>query len=265
LLAIPRDETVELFDGRTGAASNAALDTPSPLRSVALSPDERWLATGHADNRVRVWNLATRALAVDHRFDDIFDAALDVNAVAFAPDGGRLAASTGEIAYLDVLEVPSGTVLRHFGWSGGHFGEPFELRWSRDGARLWFPFVCGSMPCDEMVFDARAACPKWRGRSPRVSRAGIGIATTLGGVLALDTGSLRCLWYRPILGRDGELVQTPAGYFTATVAQLDGLAIHADTIGGSPSPSLLDVAADSFDPKRVRASCAGVRLSLPRF
>ena len=264
LLAIPHESTIAFFDGSTGAATNQELTTPARVFSVAFSPDERWLATGHSDNRVRLWDLTTRELVFDHHFDDIFDAEMNINAVAFSPDGAMLAASTGEYSYLDVLRVPSGDVVRHYEWGGGHFGEPYELRWNLDGTRLWYPFVCGGMPCDEMVFDGRAAGLKYRGRSPRISRTGIGIATTLGGVLALDTAGGRCLWYRPNLGRDGDIVQAPTGYFAASVERLHDIVFDVDPAPATPAPAVLDLAADLFDPKRLRASCAGVPLLVPR-
>lgn len=74
----------ELMTGYVSAASGTAID------SVALSPDQRVLATGSSDGSVRLWDVGTRRLLADL---GKLDAA--VTAVAFGAAGGRIVAAGG--------------------------------------------------------------------------------------------------------------------------------------------------------------------------
>lgn len=250
LIAAPKEKVVRFINAKSGEWVDPPLETPENICSVAFQPGGHLLATGHSDNRLRIWDLETRKLVLEHFFADMFDQQLDVNAIAFSPGGSLVAASTGEYSYLEVLDVPSGKSRHLFEWGGGHFSEPYEICWSRDARQLWFAFCCGGMPMEQVVIDKDV--PKsitWHGRAPRISEAGIAVSTTLNGVLALDDASGRCLWYRPALGRDGELIQTSTGYFAGGIDDFDELE------GADPM---------MFDPKRVRAANAAVALVTPK-
>jgi WD40 repeat protein len=71
--------------------SDARLALPPhrrPIRSVALSPDGRWVAWGGEEGVLQVWEVATRR-EVTHLGEDAGDPAI----VAFSPRGDQLAAS----------------------------------------------------------------------------------------------------------------------------------------------------------------------------
>ena len=73
--------------------------------SLDLSPDGRWLATGSADDSVRLWEVATgRSVAVLQGHTD------DVRSVAFSPLGDRLA-STSEDGTVRLWSIPDGAPL----------------------------------------------------------------------------------------------------------------------------------------------------------
>ena len=73
--------------------------------SLDLSPDGRWLATGSADDSVRLWEVATgRSVAVLQGHTD------DVRSVAFSPLGDRLA-SASEDGTVRLWSVPDGAPL----------------------------------------------------------------------------------------------------------------------------------------------------------
>ena len=61
------------------------------VESIAFSADGKWLVTGHADTKLRVWDVAT-GMAVCHL--DGHEAA--VTTVAFAPDGRTVFSGSGD-------------------------------------------------------------------------------------------------------------------------------------------------------------------------
>ena len=76
--------------GVHGQAGHAGEVRSSTAQSVAIAPDGTWLATGHFDSAVRIWDAATgqqRATLTGHTGE--------VRAVAIAPDGTWLATCGG--------------------------------------------------------------------------------------------------------------------------------------------------------------------------
>ncbi len=267
-IAMPKDKAVRFFDGRTGEPVGELLEEEAHICSIAFQPGGTLFATGLRDSRVRVWDLKTSKLAFEHVFKDIFDEQLDVNSVAFSPDGKWIAAGTGERAYLDVLDAGSGVMVSHFDSWGGHFGEPYDLSWMPDSSRLWFAYCCGGMPMNEIAHGNEfAKSVEFSGRPPRFGKSGPALATGLGNVLALDVTSGRCLWDRPILGREGVLLKTSTGHFMADLDSLEGLSLRPPRIGdqeAEPQP-LAKFVAVLFDPKRVRAARDGVAIVPVKF
>src|SRR5262249_15108748 len=67
-------------------AERGRLDHPAPVHALAFSSDGRYLATGAADQRVRIWDTTTREPVKELRGHSAC-----VNAVAFAPEAYLLA------------------------------------------------------------------------------------------------------------------------------------------------------------------------------
>lgn len=104
-----------------------------PAVSVAASDDGRWIATGHSQGRISVWDAQSGARVVGFPADPPdAESGPDVLAVDFAPTGNHLA-SVGAFGWgLDVWSVESGTVeARRVSLHGDHT----NLSFAADGSR----------------------------------------------------------------------------------------------------------------------------------
>jgi WD40 repeat protein len=82
------DNTVKLWDARTGASRGALEGHSDWIYAVAFSPDGQLLASASQDNTVRLWDSRTGASC-----GTLEGQSKSVEALAFSPDGRLLAAS----------------------------------------------------------------------------------------------------------------------------------------------------------------------------
>ncbi len=83
------EASFKIMDAETGAERPIKAIYTTSLESIALSPDGRILASGSADKKIRLWNLASGQ--VDQPLGDVESAVVEL---AFSSDN-RLLASTG--------------------------------------------------------------------------------------------------------------------------------------------------------------------------
>jgi eukaryotic-like serine/threonine-protein kinase len=121
-----------------GRETREPLEYPCMAIQMDISADAGWLATGHWDRKLRVWNLnilqEPRVIQLEGT----------VNGVAFSRDGRNLLTGTGEgiVRYRDLEGKPIGQPMRHNGPAGWvHFSPDGKAAlvgpFSQNGARLW--------------------------------------------------------------------------------------------------------------------------------
>ncbi len=116
-----------LYDGHSGRLVARLLGHRQMVYNVAISADDRYIATASYDRTVRQWQTED-GLPVG----PVIELEVRPTAVAFDPDGTRLAVATerGEVRIYDRAQ---GTLLRSF---AAHLTWIEDIEWSPDGTRL---------------------------------------------------------------------------------------------------------------------------------
>jgi WD40 repeat protein/tRNA A-37 threonylcarbamoyl transferase component Bud32 len=129
----PIDRTARIWDMQQQRMLFAPLVHPAAINAAELSRDGRWLATGGADGKVRIFDVMTGAdTGLSNHYGD------GIIAVEFSPDGRRLAYAGGTRGWtrsqdttIRIWDLATGETLR----LEGHAQAVFGLAWSPD-ARL---------------------------------------------------------------------------------------------------------------------------------
>ena len=122
-----RDNTVKLWDARSGALLRTLEGHTKGIASVAFAPDGKTLASSSSDNTVKLWDARSgdllRTLA-GHKWI--------VHSVAFAPDGNTLASSSSDNT-VKLWDARSGDLLRTL---AGHKWIVHSVAFAPDGKTL---------------------------------------------------------------------------------------------------------------------------------
>lgn len=116
------DETVRIWDLRTGQCLRIFHGHRGSVTSVALTPDGQLAVSGGKDGKLRVWNTRTGECC------RILQNRSAIRSISLTPDG-RLAASTSESGER-IWDVATGKCLRRL---RGHFGLAMSISLSSDG------------------------------------------------------------------------------------------------------------------------------------
>ena len=101
----------ERSEGRLRAAPPEDAPGPAPgVSRLAFSPGGTSLAVAHADGRIRLWDVRSRAVSAEMRHPDASAAQTRLRCVAFSPDGGQIV-STGEDDTVRVWNVRDGSAI----------------------------------------------------------------------------------------------------------------------------------------------------------
>ncbi len=123
------DKTARVWDAATGEPVTPPLEHPGQVMHVTFSPDGRWLATASSVKVARVWDAVNGKPITP----PLPHSGGSVGAIAFSPDGTRLAACGGEA--VTVWAVQTGKRLHSFPSDEKH-RTYHEVAFSPDGSRL---------------------------------------------------------------------------------------------------------------------------------
>jgi WD40 repeat protein len=187
---------VRLWDARTGRLLRRLGEPREQVRSVAFSPDGRWLAAGaggpDGSGAVRLWDARTGAEAGAR-----VDPGAPVIAIAFAPDGKTLA-SAGSDGRITLGDVPTAVVRRTL---EGHNGAVTALAFSADGATL----ASGGSDQTARLWDTNTGRP------------------------------IRVLHPEDVRGHDARPAEDAGGMFTAVALSPDGTTLAACSSSEAPA------------------------------
>ncbi|KAF5342595.1 hypothetical protein D9611_002004 [Ephemerocybe angulata] len=122
------DQTVRVWDARTGEAQTVLHGHSSYVLSVAFSPDGKDIVSGSGDKMVSVWDALggkVRRVLEGHSGD--------VNSVDFSADGSRIVSGSADKT-LRIWDASTGKVQRVL---EGHTGIVYSVVFSGDGSRIF--------------------------------------------------------------------------------------------------------------------------------
>ena len=126
-LAAGASDYIHVMDVQTGEHKWGARSL-SWVTALAFSPESDFLATGHEDGKVRLWDLKNKKPIAE-----VYLSKLGVSALAFKPDGLEIAVATEDCS-ITLLEIKG---LKQVGKLVGHKDRIPSMVWSPEGGRLY--------------------------------------------------------------------------------------------------------------------------------
>jgi WD40 repeat protein len=144
LAGVCNDGTLSVWDAHTGALRFRSAKSDGPIFDIALSPDDRVLATGWGHGHVRLWDLESGAV-----IRELGTGYSIVYGIGFSREAGRLATghASGAVA---IWDVHSAAQIQT--WQSGS-SDTFRLCLDRDGSRVFTASLHGVVHS----WDARSA------------------------------------------------------------------------------------------------------------
>ncbi len=104
LVSSSGDETIKIWNLRTGALLNTLTGDAGMVLSVAVSPDGQTIVSSSWDKTIKIWNLHTGAL-----LRTLLESSKELWSVAISPDSQTLASSSGNI--IQIWNLRTGKLL----------------------------------------------------------------------------------------------------------------------------------------------------------
>jgi WD40 repeat protein len=171
-----------------------ALEEPGPINDLAatFSPDSRWIAVGHQDSEVLIYDLATGQPSRRWRLP------APAHDVAFRGDGAQIAIPYGAEKgwFCRILEVETGRIVRSFPLPQPGLTPGVSVAWSPDGSTL-------AIPCDDLkIYLWDAATGTRKATLEGHTQGYVGAAFHPSGALLASSGWENRTWlWDPVLGR----------------------------------------------------------------
>jgi WD40 repeat protein len=121
------DNTIKLWNVKTGNLLQTLTGHSKDINSVAYSPDGQTLASASNDNTIKLWNVKTGNL-----LQTLEGHSYSVNSVAYSPDGQTLASGSDDNT-IKVWNVKTGKLLQAL---TGHSDSVWSVAYSPDGQTL---------------------------------------------------------------------------------------------------------------------------------
>jgi serine/threonine protein kinase len=128
-----RSDGVHIWQVSTGTTIQVYGSHAAELMTLAWSPDGKYIASGGGDDTVQVWEAATRKRIFTYHGHAGTDTGQGINAIAWSPDGTRIASSGGADTTVQIWDAFSGN--NAFVYTA-HTEHVNVLAWSSDGMKL---------------------------------------------------------------------------------------------------------------------------------
>jgi WD40 repeat protein len=226
VVAVSSAGSVGLWDAKTGKQAGALETNAGAIRyyvhALSFSPDGKHLAVGsgtgypvdgQTNGAVAVWDVATRKL--QHVLPS---AESQVNALAWSPDGKRLAGGGIHSSGLRVWDAATGkeTIVRHRG-----AGQFFDVTFTPDGktvAANWRARGSGATDAGVVLWDVATGRAQGVLSGNREVVRSIAFSPDSRRLAALDSRGTVKVWERPETVTPGELLKEPKKYDGRIVA-----------------------------------------------
>lgn len=259
-----RDGGLIFFSDKDGSEQDVGIAFPADATAIAFSPNGRHLATAHGSGLrelkdggvVTVWDLKTKKLM--HRRPVQYPGDDDVSNLSFSPNGDLLYASTISMVDELLIDVASGRLLRHWSDNIGDLGVPYRMSWGDDCVFSTSRAGGSFTRMDTKAFSEFDFAD--RGKILTSSEKGQLLVNASESVFLLGPENRKPLWrFRKLKSDDGTF-QTSGGYFSGSINDWEGMVLK---VTEKPEPDSFQFKLSAFasflyDPKRVRASIAGV-------